>query len=210
MEDSMKKIVQDGYENGDYANAFRKNTEPNELEKNYLVKLIKLLPKKSRVLDFGCGIGIPFDSYLVNSGIDVTGIDISTKHLKQAKKNVPQATFIKGDFSVYEFQEKFDAIVSFYAIFHIPRDEHKKLFEKMFDLLKVDGVILITLGASDYEYMVNENWFGSPKMAWSSHKPDNYKKLIVDAGFKLLDLGFEGKFGDEEYHFWLLAQKIGI
>ncbi|MDD5529432.1 MAG: class I SAM-dependent methyltransferase [bacterium] len=201
----MRKIVEEGYEKGDYAGTFRISDKPNEMEEGFLKKLIKLLPKNPHILDFGCGIGVPFDKYLDDHGCKVTGIDISQKHINEAKKNVHNAKFIKGDFSKTDFQETFDAIISFYAIFHIPREEHKELFLNMADLLKKEGKILITLGTSG-SYGEEENWCGA-KMVWSTYKPEMYKKLLDETGFKILEATFEGKQGDKEYHFWVLAQK---
>jgi cyclopropane fatty-acyl-phospholipid synthase-like methyltransferase len=205
MAKSMRKIVEDGYDRGNYAGIFRFSDKPNKMEERFLKKLIRLLPKNPNILDFGCGVGIPFDKYLVENDCKVTGIDISQKHINEAKKNVPKAKFIKGDFSKIYFQENFDAIISFYAIFHIPKKEHKKLLLKIFGLLKKNGKILITLGTSK-GYSEENEWCGA-KMAWSSYAPEKYKKLLDETGFKILESEFEGKKGDEEYHFWVLAQK---
>ena len=206
MAKDMRKIVEEGYEKGDYAGTFRVSDKPNIMEERFLKKLLKSLPKNPHVLDFGCGIGVPFDKYLTKHKCKVTGIDISQKHINEAKKNVPKAKFIKGDFSKIDFQETFDAIISFYAIFHIPREEHKGLFLKMADLLKEKGKILITLGTSGTEGE-EKDWVGAPKMAWSQYDPETYKKLLENTGFKILKAIFEGQPGDEEYHFWVLAEK---
>jgi trans-aconitate methyltransferase len=207
MEKDIRKIVEAGYDKGEYASIWRTSRIPNEMEKKWLDKLQNLIPSHARVLDLGCGPGIPFDSYLVDSGHIVTGIDISALHIEEAKKNVPTGTFIKGDFSEYQFDEKFNAIASFYAIFHIPREEHKALFEKMHNLLEPKGIILVTLGTSGTEG-VEEKWLSSTQMAWSQYTPEEYKKIISEVGFKIIESDFEGKPGDDEYHFWLMAEKI--
>ena len=201
----MRQIVEEGYDKGDYKGTYRTSNEPNDMEEKFLKKLLNLLPENPKILDFGCGLGIPFDKYLVENNCTVTGIDISQKHIDEAKENIPEAKFIKGDFSKINFQENFDAIISFYAIFHIPREEHKKLFIKMANLLEKDGKILITLGTSG-AYGEEEDWCGTT-MAWSNYEPEVYKKLIDESGFKILEAEFEGQPGDEEYHFWILAQK---
>jgi len=202
----MRKIVEEGYDKGDYSSAFRIAKEPNQMEKYFLDKLIKLMPKNANVLDLGSGVGIPFDNYLVDNEIKVTGIDISQKHVNLAKKNVPKAKFIKGDFSDYNFKEKFDAIISFYAIFHIPREEHNKLFLKMYELLNHEGVILVILGAKGYKYYINPDFVGAP-MAWSQYNAKEYEHMLRKIGFKIIETTFEGTPEDKEYHFWVLAKK---
>jgi SAM-dependent methyltransferase len=195
MDKDMRKIVEEGYDKGDYPTAFRLNQTPNDMEKYFLDKVLEHCPQKPRILDLGSGIGIPFDKYLVEKGAEVTGIDISQKHVTIAQENVPGARFIKGDFSHLDFKEAdFDAIISFYAIFHIPRKEQKTLFLKIYKLLRRKGVFMATLGTSDSEYGEEQNWAGAP-MAWSTYNPGTYKKLITKSGFVFLETKFEGQPG---------------
>ncbi|GAI68411.1 unnamed protein product [marine sediment metagenome] len=202
----IRKIVKKGYEQGDYTGHFRISSDPNQMEKQYLDRLATLLPKTAKILDLGCGIGIPFDKYLVEKGFKITGVDIASKHIKAAKRNVPEATFIEGDFSATNFGDKrFHAIIAFYSIFHIPREEQQDLFNKMNSLLNDGGFILITLGTSGGEG-IEENWAGST-MAWSNYEPTKYKTMITQAGFEITESEYEGQPGDDEYHWWVLAKK---
>lgn len=207
MKNEMRKIVETGYDHGDYVAAFRREQTPNAVEKHFLDRLFQLSAQSPRILDLGSGTGIPIDKYLVEKGAEVTGIDISQKHVIQARKNVPQARFILGDFSRIDLAEaSFDAVVSIYAIFHIPREEQGALFRKAHGLLKAPGVFLATLGTSDSDYAEQEDWAGAP-MAWSTYEPDAYAGLITESGFSIVETRLEGKPGDDEYHFWMLAQK---
>ncbi len=207
MEKDIRKIVEEGYDKADYAGKFRTNFVPNEMERKFLERFIGQIGTKAKVLDFGCGTGVPFDKFLVENGVDIMGIDISQKHIDMSKKNIPTAKFIKGDFSKFEFgKQKFDGIISLYAIFHIPREEHKDLFIKMYNLLSKNGVILVTLGTSGSKYSEEQNWCGAP-MAWSTYNPDTYKQILNEIGFKIIEDAFEGNPGDEEYHYWVLAKK---
>ena len=74
------------------------------------------LPAGSRVLDVGCGAGVPVAAQLA-ADFSVTGIDISPKMTALAGSNVPAARFVTADATEIEFPPgSFDAIVSFYAI----------------------------------------------------------------------------------------------
>jgi 2-polyprenyl-3-methyl-5-hydroxy-6-metoxy-1,4-benzoquinol methylase len=199
----MRKIVEKGYDNGNYAEHYRQENKLNKLETKLLLELIKNIPKKGKILDFGSGTGIPYDSYLAKKGFDVTGIDISKKHIAMAKKNVPNAKFIKGDFSKRSLKDSFDAIVSFYAIFHVPRSEHKNILKKMHTLLHKDGYMLITLGFN--EMKMNIDKFIDSKMAWSSYSAEKNKKLVAQSGFKIMLT--EEEYQGNEHHLWILAQK---
>lgn len=115
--------------------------------------------KKIKVLDIGCGNG-RFAQFLDESGVDFayTGLDSSKKLLKWALEQVSleQKTdfnhfdLIKSlqnnTFSQFLDNEKFDVIVCFGVLHHIPSFElRKKLFETINnDLLNNDGLFVIT------------------------------------------------------------------
>lgn len=206
MKKNMRKIVEEGYNKNDYKSFFRMSPKLNEFELLFVNSLVARLPKEAKILDLGSGLGIPYDSYLAAHGFNITGVDISQKHVKMAKKNVPKAKFIKGDFTRIKLKGTFDAVISLYAIFHIPRREHRKLFLNIAKLLNEKGILLVTLGTKAESYGEEDNWAGA-KMAWSSYSPETYKTLLNGSGFKILKAKFEGHKGDEEYHFWILAQK---
>lgn len=151
----------------------------------HLARLIELLPKGATILDIGCGAGIPIDSYLIKKGYRVKGIDISEKQIELAKKNVPLAQYEQKDMSELRYGEyKVDAVISFYAIFHTPRETHLDLLKKMHSFLLDKGILLITMGHSDW--VGKENDFCGAEMSWSHYDAATNKKLILEAGFEIL------------------------
>jgi cyclopropane fatty-acyl-phospholipid synthase-like methyltransferase len=201
----MRKIVCEGYENGEYARVFRVRKILTDFERRFFDSFLALLPGRPQIVDFGCGTGVPYDKYLVEHGSVLTGLDICRKHLSQAKKNIPEATFIEADFASWEPDQKFDALVSLFAIFHIPRREHEALLRRIAETINSNGVLLCTLAAQEVE-QEEPDWLGAP-MAWSSYAPDFYLSSLEKLGFNITKSDFEGRPGDEERHFWLIAQK---
>lgn len=171
----------------------------------YLDKLNTFLKPNSTILDIGCGAGLPIDKYLVDHGHKVIGIDISKKQIELTKKNVPQGEFFVKDMSDIKIGEyQVDAVVSFYAISHIPREEHESLFQKINSFLPEGGLLLVTMGAGEYEGL-EDNFFGT-KMWWSHFGADKNRQIIQNAGFEiLLD---EIDAGDKEKHQVILAKKL--
>lgn len=201
----MREKVKEGYDEGDYEGDYRKGREVREKERELLDQLFDRV-SGSRVLDLGCGTGLPFDRFLVEKDFDVTGVDISEKHVKMARENVPEANFIEGDFFEISFEENtFDAVVSFYAIFHIPRQEHPELFAQIRKWVKEDGAVLITLGPEEMDNHQGE--IGGQKMLWSSYAPEKNIELLEDAGLDILTTYTED-YRDEN-HFWVLAEPSG-
>lgn len=172
----------------------------------YLEKLNELLKPSSLILDIGCGAGKPIDEWLIIKGHKVIGIDISEKQIQLAKKNVPQGKFKVEDMSDLQTKEyQVDALVSFYAIFHTPRETHQSLFKKIASFLQKDCLILVTMGAGEWEG--KEQDFHGAEMYWSHYGVDKNRKIIQNAGFKiLLD---EIDEGVNERHQVVIAKKVG-
>jgi len=205
-ENDIRAIVKAGYENGNYAEIFRKSDVLSQFEKKFLEDLASRIPGKAKILDLGCGTGVPFTRYLAEKGFRITGIDFAHKHIQQAKSNLPEARFISGDFTEVDFrEEKFHGITAFYSIFHIPKEEHTSLLRRVASLLEENGIVLMTLGTY-VEDNTEEEWCGS-SMAWSSYDPAAYKRIFDRVGLNILTDEFEGIPGDPEYHWWVLMKK---
>jgi ubiquinone/menaquinone biosynthesis C-methylase UbiE len=168
-----------------------------------LDKLIDLLPRNGHVLDVGCGAGIPTGKYLVNRGLKVTGIDISDTMLEMARKNVPEADFINKDMNSLDFNENsFDGIISVYALFHVPKNNHPNIFEQFFKILKPGGILLINTGTSESEGV--SEFFGEP-MFWSNYEPKKTLQIVKSVGFSILFEGVLVRGG--EFQYWIYAKK---
>jgi SAM-dependent methyltransferase len=204
----MRKIVEKGYDNSDYAGLWdRRTMKLCKTEKIFIDMLIKHIPARAEILDLGCGIGMPLDKHFLRKGYKITGIDISSKHIIEAKKNNPKGKYIHGDFSKYLLNQKFDAIISTYAIFHIPRTEHLKLFKKIHRLLEKEGIILVTMGVDDFRLVKSKKFIGKD-MVWSSYDAKKNLLLIKKSGFDIL-LSLEDH-NIHEHHLWVLAKKRSI
>jgi len=108
-------------------------------EKPLLDRLLAPLPAGSRVLDVGCGCGIPIASYLVDRGFRVTGLDGSPRLLDLARRAVPGAAFVQGDMRTAEPDGPFDALVAWDSVFHVRRSEHAFLFTRFHGWLRPGG-----------------------------------------------------------------------
>lgn len=191
---NMNQEVKAGYNKiaENYSTKFR-NQFQNEKS---LEKLISVLKPNSIVLDIGCGAGRPVDSYLISNKMKVIGIDISEAQIALAKKFVPEADYKVQDMSQLTDNEyQVDAIVSYYAIFHTPREEHLDLLKKFRTFLKPNGYLLITMGASDWEGK-EENFCGS-EMYWSHYGAYENKQIVKDAGFEIISSEVDDTGGEK-------------
>jgi len=187
-----KTLVREGYDRCavDYAQARRGETE------QALAHVTLRLGSGARALDIGCGGGIPVARELARVAT-VTGVDISDEMITLARQNVPTGTFIRGDIMAQDFPPAhFDAVVSFYAIFHLPREEHEVLFRRIHRWLKPGGYLLATLSARN-EPAYTEDDFHGVTMVWSNFSLDEYRGLLLETGFELLEVADVGHGYDE-------------
>jgi SAM-dependent methyltransferase len=178
-----KKLVQAGYNAiaAEYL-ATRSKTSEDVL---LLQELITRLPAGAKVLDAGCGAGVPV-ARILSQLFDVTGVDFAEAQIEMARELVPNAKFICHDIVDLDLPDGFfDAVCSYYAIIHIPRQEHPKLLQNFHRMLKPGGLALICLGANDLENDIEESYHGSP-MYWSHFDAETNLKLIGEAGFEII------------------------
>ncbi|MBI2233023.1 MAG: methyltransferase domain-containing protein [Candidatus Aenigmarchaeota archaeon] len=198
----QSKVVQEGYNKL----AKKYNKERHRYVNDALLKrFAKHLKKGSKVLDLGCGAGIPIDRFLVKNGYKVTGIDFARNMLKAAKKNVPRAKYIQMDMTKMKFKpDSFDAAVSFYAIIHVPKEKHTKLYKDLHKILKSDGIIFVN--ASGHKKWEGYGNFMGTRMFWSHYAPAKTLGIIRKSGFKILWRKVL-KLGGEK-QFWVLARNM--
>jgi methylase of polypeptide subunit release factors len=49
----------------------------------------ELIPENGKILDLGCGTGVPYAFFLGKKDFDVLGVDLSPEMVKVASRNVP-------------------------------------------------------------------------------------------------------------------------
>ncbi|MBC9731551.1 bifunctional 2-polyprenyl-6-hydroxyphenol methylase/3-demethylubiquinol 3-O-methyltransferase UbiG [Streptomyces sp. TRM68367] len=135
----------------------------------WLSDLRARIPAGGTVLDLGCGSGVPVARSLADAAYRVTGIDISAVQVRRARERVPEAEFIQVDATAASFDDApFDAVVSLYALIHIPLSEQPPLLQRVAAWLRPGGWLVATTGHRAWTG-VDENWLGGGAPMWLSH-----------------------------------------
>ena len=159
----------------------------------YVEMLQEQIPAGAAVLDLGCGTGVPIARSLA-AGFRVTGVDGSAHSIELARQNVPEAIFLQADMTRVAFPpESFAAVISSYAIIHVPRTEHAALLQHIAAWLQPGGLLIATMGATESEG-TEEDWLGAP-MYWSHFDAETNERLVTAAGLDIvesrLDIAYE-------------------
>ena len=178
---NAKKIVRDGYNKIASRYAPMRNPESEDIQ--LLNQLVSRLSKGAVVLDAGCGSGYPGTRVLAQS-FQVVGVDFSNEQIRLATRNTDSA-FVCADIARTPFKKDvFDAVCSYYAIIHLPRQEHPKLLLDFHRILKSGGLALLCMGAGDLSED-NSDYLGA-KMFWSHYDRETNLRMMEGTGFNVL------------------------
>ncbi|MFL6181452.1 MAG: class I SAM-dependent methyltransferase [Actinomycetes bacterium] len=177
------QIVQRGYDAAANTHLEWINRIEGDPRMHYVARLMDCLQPGARVLEMGCGAGVPITAALA-SRFEVVGIDLSAAQLALARERVPRATFIQADMSTFISEKPLDAVVAAYSITHVPRNTHAALFSRIASWLRPGGFFLASLGAGGCPDTVEE-WLGVP-MFFSSFDAARNRQLLRAAGFELI------------------------
>jgi len=103
------------------------------------------LPKGSSVLDVGCGTGLPFAKLLVERNFSVVGIDVSSRMVRIAQKNVPEAEFRELSMTDIDFENEFDGVLSSFSMLLLDPPLSKDVAGRIVRSLKNDGLFYLAL-----------------------------------------------------------------
>ena len=176
-------LVRQGYNriSDDYLELRRGHASDGRL----LRDLERLLPQRAKVLDAGCGAGVPITRRLSRS-FDVLGVDFAEAQIARARENVPRARFLCADMTSLDLPAaSFDGICCVYSMIHIPRRLHARTLRNFARMLTPSGLLLVCLGAEDLPAQFEDDYLGVP-MYWSHFDAATNLALVRRAGFRLI------------------------
>jgi SAM-dependent methyltransferase len=123
--------------NVEYEHAYK----DNEFKKACITAAISLLAPDSRVLDVGCGTGVPVSSMLSKAGLTVVGFDISPQMVKLATDRVP-GSFTVSDMLTYQPEGQFAAVFMIFCHLQLSYADFHAAAYKFAQTLKPGGILV--------------------------------------------------------------------
>jgi SAM-dependent methyltransferase len=152
--------------------------------------LIRSLQAESRVLDLGCGTGVPTARQMADAGFEVVGVDLSGEMVRLAREYVPGATFHQLDLADLRpggprDLGRFDAVAAFFSLLMLPRAEIPVALRTVHHLLVPGGLFVLSMVEADVDDF-SIPFLGSTIRVSGYLREDLYK-VIENAGFDIVE-----------------------
>ncbi|MFE1755714.1 class I SAM-dependent DNA methyltransferase [Streptomyces anandii] len=118
--------------------------------------LVASLPAGSRVLDLGCGTGVPTARLLSQAGLEVVGVDLSDVMVALAREHVPTAEFHHADIADLRPAGprdlgRFQGVAAFFSLLMLPRAEIPLALRTIRHLLAPGGLFALSMVEADLD-----------------------------------------------------------
>lgn len=165
----------------------------------------------ARVLDVGCGSGVPTARQLVDSGMQVVGLDISPAMVSAARVAVPEAVIHNCD--VLDFAESgFDGAVAFFSLLMLSRSDISRALSVLRGAIEPGGYLLLSMVEADLDDAPVK--FLDTDVRVSGYQRDDLQRVVEQAGFVVLETKVVSYIPaidppDPEIHLYVFAQRPG-
>jgi ubiquinone/menaquinone biosynthesis C-methylase UbiE len=205
MTNDMHRVVAAGYDT--VADAYLEKFGISTVRERWLRRLIdRISVSGSRVLDLGCGAGIPVARDLAALGHVVVGVDGSPEQIARARQNVPQATFVEADMCNITFDaSSFDAVGAFYSLTHVPPEQQEALITTIATWLKPGGTLVASFGTGEAGEWTGE-WLGTT-MYFGHLGQTKTLRCFAEAGLRIRHSSVEKQDNEHATFMWIEATK---
>jgi len=152
--------------------------------------LIGSLPAGSRVLDLGCGSGLPTARQLAEAGCRVVGVDLSGRMIALAREHVPAGEFHQADIADLRPEGprdlgRFDAVTAFFALLMLTRAEIPLALRTVHHLLLPGGLFALSMVEADVDDFAIP--FIGRTIRVSGYLREELREVVEAAGFEIVE-----------------------
>ena len=146
-------------------------------------RFVAALPKGARVLDLGCGSGVPVAENLVACGLRVTGVDASPTLITLCRERMPKQVWIVADMRSLALDATFDGILAWDSFFHLAPHDQRHMFEVFARHAAERATLMFNAGPARGEPV--GTYRGDP-LYHASLDPAEYDALLKEIGFEVV------------------------
>jgi SAM-dependent methyltransferase len=186
MGDEVARMIAEGYDR--VADAYAALESPNDpWPRMRRVRAFAAgLAAGSRVLDLGCGNGVPATLELAERHA-VTAVDVSPEQAARARRNVPAAAVVCADvWTLALAPASFDAVLALYLVDNIPAAELSEVLRRVLGWLRPGGRLLLSAEPLDEGLGGVHEWLGVPMFIDGMPRAE-LLRTVRSAGFDILD-----------------------
>lgn len=140
----------------------------------------------ARILDLGCGSGLPTAKQLLEAGHEVVGTDESAVMLALAKEQAPGGQYLHRDLRELDDLGEFDAAIAFFSLLMLPKADIPPLLRGLHGRLRGPRLLLVSMVLGDFDRFPI-SFLGVPTQV-CAYPPDELKQVLADAGFEIVEL----------------------
>lgn len=144
------------------------------------------LDRPTRVLDLGCGSGLPTAKQLLDAGVEVVGVDESAVMLDLAERQAPGAEYLHRDLRDLTGLGEFDAAVAFFSLIMLPKADIPPLLRGLREHLRGPKLLQVAMVLGDFDQF-QISFLGVPAQV-CAYPPDELRQVVTDAGFEVTEL----------------------
>ncbi len=164
------------------------------------------------VYDLGCGPG-HVARYLHEHGVNVTGVDLSSGMVQQARELNPGIEFRQGDMCSLDVEDRSLAgIVAFYSIVHFAPDSLAAVFGELHRVLAHGAPLLLAFHIGSESIHLSEWWGYQVAVDFTFFDPEAIKTKLQEAGFRIAEAQEREPYPEVEHQSrraYLLAEAAG-
>ena len=139
------------------------------------------------VLDVGCGPGT-VTSYLVERGVDASGVDLSPGMITHARRLYPHCRFEVASCTELDLADSSLAgLLGWWSLFNLPRDVLPPVLASFARALQPGGHLIVAFHVGDDDLLRTEAYFGVP-VRWTTHRwqPGQLTAMLEQAGLTVV------------------------
>jgi SAM-dependent methyltransferase len=180
-----KSNLQAGYDSvaEHYATEFFEELKRKPFDCQLLDEFAESVRGEGLVCELGCGPG-QVARYLKDRRVNMRGIDLSAEMVRVASRLNPDIPFAPGDMLALDLpDDSLAAVVLFYSIIHIKREEVTRALREMHRVLIPGGTVFLTFHGGEGE-LHRDEWYGETvSIDFRLFQPDEMTRYLEAAGF---------------------------